>query len=115
MEGNSSAKSSLSHQGQGILDRVGQIKLAQLKLHPAGLDLRQVEDVVDEGQQMPPGLENILQILRLLVIDVTEHLLGENFREPDDGVERVAELVAHVGKGLGLVAAAARWGCDRCS
>src|SRR5260370_38107488 len=54
---------------------------------------------------MPPGLENVLQILRLLVIDVTEHLLREDFREPDDGIQRRPEFVAHVGEKLGLVAA----------
>src|SRR5260370_5656535 len=68
-----------SHQAQRVLDRTRQIEVRRLKLHASRLDLRQVEDVVDEGQQMPPGLENILQILRLLVIDVTEPLLGENF------------------------------------
>ena len=49
--------------------------------------------------------ENILQVFRLLGVDVAEHPLGEHFREPDDGVEGGAELVAHVGEELGLVAA----------
>src|SRR5260370_29680177 len=67
--------------------------------------LREIEDVVDEGQQMPSGLQDVLQVLRLLVIDITEHLLREDFREPDDGIQRRPEFVAHVGEKLGLVAA----------
>jgi hypothetical protein len=36
---------------------------------------------------MPARLQDVLQVFRLLVIDVAEHPLGEHFREPDDGVE----------------------------
>jgi hypothetical protein len=31
---------------------VRQIEVGELQLHPTGLDLRQVEDIVDEGQQV---------------------------------------------------------------
>jgi len=30
--------------------------------------------------------------------DVAEHLLGEDLREPDNGIERRAQLVGHVGE-----------------
>ena len=95
----------LAHQDQRVVDRTRQIEVRWLQLHVPRLDLREVEDVVDQGQEMPARLQDILQIFRLLVVDVAEHLLGEHFREADDGVERRAELVAHAGEELGLVAA----------
>jgi hypothetical protein len=42
----------LPHQGQCIVDRLGESERGHLKLHAAGLDLREVKDVVDERQQM---------------------------------------------------------------
>jgi hypothetical protein len=39
-------------QGQRVLDRGGKVEVRQLELHPPGFDLRQIEDVVDEGQQV---------------------------------------------------------------
>jgi len=51
------------------------------------LDLREIEDVVDEGQEMPARLQDVLEIFGLLLVDVAEHLLGEDLREADDGVE----------------------------
>src|SRR5439155_10268112 len=69
------------------------------------LDLREIEDVVDEGEEMPSRLQDVLEIFRLFLVDLAEHALGEDFREPDDGVERGPELVRHVGEELRLVAA----------
>src|SRR6266446_5239723 len=54
---------------------------------------------------MPAGLQDVVQVLGLLFIDVPEHPLGQDLREPDDGVERRAELVGHVGEELRLVPA----------
>src|ERR1700730_5681143 len=46
----------LSHQDQGILDGVRQIEVGHLQLHPSRFDLREIENVVDEGQEMPSRL-----------------------------------------------------------
>jgi hypothetical protein len=50
-------------------------------------------------------LRHVVQILGLLVVDVAEHALGQDFREADDRVQRGAQLVRHVGQELALVAA----------
>jgi hypothetical protein len=94
----------LPHQDQGVVDRGRQVELRQLQLHAPRFDLREIEDVVDEGEEMVSRLEDVLEILGLLLVDVAEHLLGQDLREPDDGVERRAQLVRHVGEKLRLVA-----------
>ena len=43
---------------------------------------------------------NILQALRLLLVEVAEHTVGEDLREPDDRVEGRPQLVGHVGQEL---------------
>ena len=49
-------------------------------------------------------LQNVLQVIRLLLVDLAKHPLGEDLREADDGVERRPQPVGHVGQELGLVA-----------
>ena len=80
-----------------------------LQCHPAGLDLRQVEDVVDHLQQVVGGIADLAQpVGRDRVERIAPHQVGQ----PDDGVQRGADLVAHVGhkralgpvRGLGDVA-----------
>jgi hypothetical protein len=52
-----------------------------------------------------PDIQDVLEVLGLLLVDVAEHLLGEDLREPDDGVQRSAELVRHVREELRFVPA----------
>src|SRR4030095_2181784 len=70
---------SLSHQNQRGLDGVRQIDSGQFELHASRLDLREIEDVVDEGQKVPARLQNILQVFGLLGIELAEHVLDEHF------------------------------------
>ena len=105
MQGDAAAPGPFPDQDQGIADRLRQIEVRQLQLHPPGFDLRQVEDVVDEGEQVLPGLEDVAQVFRLLLVDLAEHPLGQHLGEADDGVQRRAQLVRHVGQELRLVLA----------
>ena len=75
------------------------------ELHAPGLDLGQVEDVVEQLEQVPAGVEDVAEVLLLPVVDVTEHALQQHLGEPDHGVERRAQLVRHAGEELGLVPA----------
>src|SRR3546814_12183191 len=75
--------------------------MAQIQL--AGLDLGEVQDVIDDLQQMPAALVNIAGIAVVavaaeLAVQLVQHDLGKT----DDGVERRAQLVPHVGEELGL-------------
>ncbi len=95
----------LPHQHQRVLDGARQVEVGRLQFHPSRLDLGQIEDVVDEGQEMSSRLQNVAEVFRLLVVDLAEHPLGQDLREADDGVERRAQLVRHVGEELALVPA----------
>src|SRR5215831_1178093 len=50
-------------------------------------------------------LEDVSDVFGLLFVDLAEHSLGEDLREADDGVERCAQLMRHIGEELALVAA----------
>src|SRR5438128_10703640 len=54
---------------------------------------------------MPARSEDVAQVVLLLVVELAEHPLEEDLGEPDDGVERRAQLVAHVREELALVPA----------
>ena len=99
----SCALRALAHQRQRILDGRRQVERRALELHPAGLDLRQVEDVVDQREQVPAGRVDVLQVVVLLVVEVAEQALEQHLGEADDRVERRAQLVRHVGEEFGLV------------
>ena len=70
-----------------------------------GFDLREVEHLVDEAEKVGSGAVHALQwLLRLFRTEarrVGDHHLGQ----PNDGVERRAQLVAHAGDELRLVLA----------
>jgi hypothetical protein len=93
----------LADQRDRIRQRRRQVEARQLELHAPGLDLGEVEDVVDEREQVAPGLVDVLQILGLLLVDLAEHALRQHLREADDRVERRPQLVRHVGEELRLV------------
>src|SRR5882672_971179 len=54
---------------------------------------------------MPTGGQDVLQILRLLLVQLPKEPFSEHLRKADDGVERSAQFVAHVGQELRLVPA----------
>ena len=66
----------LAHQGQGVVERRGQVEVRQLQLHPPRFDLGQIEDVVDQGQEMLSRGVDVLQVLVLLLVQLAEHPLA---------------------------------------
>jgi hypothetical protein len=54
LQGNASSPGSLAHEGKRAVECCGEMERRQLQLHPPGLDLRQVEDIVDQGEEMLP-------------------------------------------------------------
>ena len=63
----------------------------------AGLDQREIENFVDQLQQIPPGLENLVDA-RLLRRCRQRGTGFQELAEAEDRVERGAKLVAHAGK-----------------
>ena len=73
-----------------------------LELDLAGLDLREVEDVVDDREQGVARRPDGLGVVALLLV---ERGVEQQPAHPDDRVHRRADLVAHRGqeRALGLV------------
>src|SRR5262245_57399948 len=59
---------SLPYKGAGIIYCQGKIERCQLQLHPPSLNFRKVQDLIDKGQQMTAGGENVLGILGLFFV-----------------------------------------------
>ena len=68
-------------------------EVRRLDLQLARLDLREIEDVIDDAEQRRAGVVDLAHVVALLGI---ERRLQREVREADDGVHRRANLVAHV-------------------
>src|SRR3546814_3425749 len=67
------------------------------------LRLRDIENVVDDGEQVIAALVDVLDVVAVVVAaDRPEDLLQDELREADDGVQRRAQLVAHGGQEVAL-------------
>ena len=86
-----------------VVAQAGEGDFLDLDGHRAGLDLREIEDVVDEVQQVGAGRVDVAGELDLLGGEVARGVFGELLAEDEDGVERRAQLVGHVRQELGLV------------
>ena len=86
-----------------VLDQRRQRERFEVKLHAPRLDLRQVEDVVDQREQVAARAEHAIERLDVLLQRLG--ILPQHLGDADDGVERRAQLVAHVGEELRLVLA----------
>ena len=74
-------------------------------IHAAGFDLGDVQHGVDQVEQVLGADQDLVQVLGLLLGQHAFGFAADDAGEADDGVERRAQLVAHVGQegALGLV------------
>ena len=70
-----------------------ELEIGGLDVELAGLNLGEIEDVIDDAEQRRAGVVDLADVVALLGIE--RRLEGE-VREADDGVHRRADLVAHV-------------------
>src|SRR5476649_837070 len=64
----------------------------EVELKPAGLDLRHVENVIDDVEQILPALADIAAIFAILVgAKIAEHARLHDFGKSDDCIERRAQ------------------------
>ncbi len=78
--------------GRDVLDDRAQVEVDRLQLELARLDLREVQDVVDDAEQRlarPPNRLGVLALLR------RERRVEQQARHADHAVHRRADLVAH--------------------
>ncbi len=92
------------HPVHDVLERI----IGERERELAGLDLGQVEHVVDQAEQVLAvaldPLEHVAHLLGRFAVDAVADQLGV----AEDGVERRAQLVAHIGEELRLVLARLR-------
>jgi len=75
----------------GFGDGLGEIELLRIELHTPGLDLRHVENVVDDVEQIIGARQDVLAVLLIaLGAERAEHAATHYFGKADDGVERRA-------------------------
>src|SRR5215813_3669060 len=88
-----------------VLKQRRQIHRFRAKLELAGLDLGQVKHLVDEAEKMRTRTVDPAQRLRRLFCAEARRIADHHFGQPDDSVERGAQLMAHAGNELRLVLA----------
>jgi hypothetical protein len=106
-DGQAPGRGLLTDHGDGRLDNLGHVDVDDLGAELVRLDLGEVEDVPDEGEQVASTGLDLGDVLRLLVGQWAVQLSRQDRRQPDDGVEGGAKLVAKVSE-LGCDGAAGR-------
>ncbi len=86
-----------------MLAKAGHRHVAELDRHGAGFDLRQIENVVDQAEQIGAGAVDGARELGLLLVEVALLVVGQQLRQDQQRIERRAQFVAHVGQEFGLV------------
>src|SRR5205807_8313161 len=84
-------------------EELNDLQLISKNQQPAGFNLGEIEEAVDQVQEMFRANQNLLKILflksRYLPFGPPQHQAGE----ADNGIERRAQLVTDVGEKLRLV------------
>ena len=71
----------------------------EVEFELAGLDFREIEQIVDQRQEMAAAGMDVVDIAAVfVVVDFAEALQPHDFREAHDGVERRAQFVADAGE-----------------
>ena len=97
-----------------VADHLVRRERLRRNLEIAGLHLRHVEDAIDDREQMCAGIVDQLGVfLAARAVEPHPLLVHQHVREADDGIERRAQFVAHVGekfhlRGIGLIGFGAR-------
>jgi hypothetical protein len=88
-----------------LLDQWRQIHRLRAEFELAGLDLGEVEHLIDEAEKMGTRTVNPAQRLCRLFRAKARRIADHHLGQPDDGIERGAQLMAHAGDELRLVLA----------
>ena len=92
------------HQADHVIQQVLQLEVDDFRAHLAGLNFRQVKDVVDDAQQMVAGGLDPAQVIAL---PGCEFSALDQVRHANDGVHGGSNLMAHVGQKIRLHAGCA--------
>ena len=93
------------HGGAELAQHLDRVEGLAVERHLAGLDLREIEHVGDQGEQVPARGEDALHVAAELgggqILLLGGHL-DHHLAVADDRVERCAQFVAHVGQEAAL-------------
>ena len=87
----------LAHHHDAALERLPQRERRDLELDLPGLDLGQVEDVVDQREQVVAGGEDVVEVLLLLLVDLAEQPSRSTCEKPRiafSGVRSSCDMLA---------------------
>src|SRR5262249_52064493 len=93
----------LSSGADDIVYQRGSLGGFWVEVQLSGLDLRQIEHLVDEAKEVSPSAVHALQWLLRLFSAEACRVFDHHFGQSDDGVEGRAQLMAHAGDELRLV------------
>src|SRR4029450_13104339 len=85
-----------------VADDLRDVERLEVQRHPARFDLRQVEDVADQGEQIFPRVADLFQVGQIAIVPMVLRIFREHLTVADDRVERRAQLVADVGEEAAL-------------
>jgi hypothetical protein len=83
-----------------LLDKGCQLHRLWVELELSGLDLREVEHLIDKAKKVSTSAVHALQWLLRLFCSEPRRVFDHHFRQSNDGIERRAQLVAHTGDEL---------------
>jgi hypothetical protein len=81
-----------------MLPEAAERHFTKLDRHRAGFDLRQVEDVVDQVQQVGAGRVDGAGEFGLLLVQIALRVIGQELGQNQQRIERRAQFVRHVGE-----------------
>ena len=84
-------------------DQRGDVNPLGEHLHASGLDLGEIEHVVDQPEEVPAAHVDLLEILSEGRLAQLRGFLLEHLAIADDGIERCAQLVRHAGEEAGFL------------
>ena len=85
-----------------FLYQVEQVDIGHVDLDTSGLDLRQVQHLIDELEQMVARLADLRNEAELLVVERCFIVGFEQLAETENGIHRRSQFVAHARQELGL-------------
>ncbi len=85
----------MSRRADDLVDEARQVNGFGIEVELAGLDLREVQDLVDQAQEMGPGGIHTAQRFQRLFRAKARRVGDHHFSQAYDGIERRAQLVAH--------------------
>ncbi len=95
----------LSRSADDLIDKPWQTNRLGIEIELTGFDLRQVQYLVDEAEEVGPGGIHTAQWFQRLFRAEARRVADHHLRQADYGVERRAQLVAHAREELRLVLA----------